>query len=150
MLDSKAGPSVPRPAIFGQNQQLFYIYLENIYIFRNSDQDWQLFQLSLEQCSKLGNIYCTAGPLWGESIGHLWIPVKRVSILELWCFLCCKPDQSKMLYSNQMMSLYEYSVIMIRPGCIVKQKTVHYRPHPPPPTPPPPTHPHPHTPTPHV
>ena len=33
------------------------------------------------------NIFCVTGPLWGEFAGHQWIPVKKASDAELWCFL---------------------------------------------------------------
>ena len=33
-----------------------------------------------------GNIFLVTGPLWGESTGHRWIPLTKVSDAELWCF----------------------------------------------------------------
>ena len=33
-------------------------------------------------------------PLWGESIGHQWIPLTKVSDAELWCFLWSAPEQT--------------------------------------------------------
>ena len=37
--------------------------------------------------SSNGNIFRVTGPLWGESIGHRWILLKKASDAELWCFL---------------------------------------------------------------
>ena len=34
-----------------------------------------------------GNIFRVTGPLWGESTGHRWIPLKKGSDAEIWCFL---------------------------------------------------------------
>ena len=31
------------------------------------------------------------GPLWGGSMGHLWIPLTKASDMELWCFLWSVP-----------------------------------------------------------
>ena len=36
--------------------------------------------------SSSGNIFLVTGPLWGESIGHRWIPLTKASDAELWCF----------------------------------------------------------------
>ena len=33
------------------------------------------------------------GPLWGESIGHQWIPLTKASGEEFWCFLWSVPKQ---------------------------------------------------------
>ena len=33
------------------------------------------------------NISRVTGPLWGESIGHRWIPLTKASDTERWCFL---------------------------------------------------------------
>ena len=35
-----------------------------------------------------------AGPLWGESTGHRWIPLTKASDAELWCFLWSAPEQT--------------------------------------------------------
>ena len=32
------------------------------------------------------------GPLWGESIGHWWIPLTKANNAELWCILLCAPE----------------------------------------------------------
>ena len=34
------------------------------------------------------------GPLWGESTGHWWIPLRKASDSELWCFLWGAPEQT--------------------------------------------------------
>ena len=36
--------------------------------------------------SSNGNAFRVAGPLWGESIGHRWIPLTKTNDAELWCF----------------------------------------------------------------
>ena len=40
-----------------------------------------------------GNVFRVAGPLWGESIGHRWIPLTKTSNAELWYFLWSAPEQ---------------------------------------------------------
>ena len=51
---------------------------------------------SVEQCpwrdmmtSSNENIFHVTGTLWGESIGHRWIPLKNDIHAELWCFFIC-------------------------------------------------------------
>ena len=44
--------------------------------------------------SSNGNIYCVTGPLWGESIGGRWIPLKKASDAEFWCFLWSAPEKN--------------------------------------------------------
>ena len=34
------------------------------------------------------------GPLWGESIGHRWIPHTKASDAEFWCFIWSAPEQT--------------------------------------------------------
>ena len=41
-----------------------------------------------------GNNFCVNGPVWGESIGHLWFPSQTASRTDLWCFLWCTPRQT--------------------------------------------------------
>ena len=41
-----------------------------------------------------GNIFRVIGPLWGESIGHRWIPLSKTSDAELWCILWSAPEQT--------------------------------------------------------
>ena len=41
-----------------------------------------------------GDIFRVSGPLWGESIGHRWIPLTKASDSELWCFLWSAPGQT--------------------------------------------------------
>ena len=41
-----------------------------------------------------GNIFRASGPWWGESTGHRWIPLKKTSDEELWCFLWSTPEQT--------------------------------------------------------
>ena len=35
-----------------------------------------------------------AGPLWGESTGHRWLPLTKASDAELWYFLWSAPEQT--------------------------------------------------------
>ena len=43
--------------------------------------------------SSNGNIFRVTGHLWGES-SHWWIPLAKVSDMELWCFLWSVPEQT--------------------------------------------------------
>ena len=42
--------------------------------------------------SSKGNIFRVIGPLWGEFIGHRWIPLTKASDAERWCFLWSAPE----------------------------------------------------------
>ena len=44
--------------------------------------------------SSNGNIVRAAGPWWGESSGHRWIPLTKASDAELWCFRWRSPEQT--------------------------------------------------------
>ena len=44
--------------------------------------------------SSNGNIFRVTGPLWGESTGHQWIPLIKVSDAELSSFLWSEPQQT--------------------------------------------------------
>ena len=44
--------------------------------------------------SSNGNIFHVAGLLWGESIGHRWIPLTKANDAELWYFLWSMPEQT--------------------------------------------------------
>ena len=44
--------------------------------------------------SSNGNIFRVASPVWGESISHRWIPLKKAGNAELWCFLWCIPEHT--------------------------------------------------------
>ena len=44
--------------------------------------------------SSNGNIFRVTGPLWGESTGHRWIPLTKVSDTELWCVIWSAPEQT--------------------------------------------------------
>ena len=41
-----------------------------------------------------GNAFRVTGPLWGESIGHRWIPLIKGQQCGLWYFLWCLPEFS--------------------------------------------------------
>ena len=44
--------------------------------------------------SSNGNIFRVAGPLWGKSTGHRWIPLTKASDAEFWYFLLSAPEQT--------------------------------------------------------
>ena len=44
--------------------------------------------------SSNGNIYRVPGLLWGDSIGHRWIPLTKASDAELWFCLWSAPEQT--------------------------------------------------------
>ena len=44
--------------------------------------------------SSNGDIFRVTGLLRGESTGHRWIPLTKVSDAELWCFLWSAPEQT--------------------------------------------------------
>ena len=41
-----------------------------------------------------GNIFRVTDRLWGETTGHWWITPTKASNAELWCVLCCVPEQT--------------------------------------------------------
>ena len=44
--------------------------------------------------SSIGNIFCITDPLLGVSTGDRWIPLKKASDAELWCFLSSALEQA--------------------------------------------------------
>ena len=54
----------------------------------------ELFHLPYCLTSSNGNIFCIAGPLCRELTGDRWIPLTKVSGVELWCFLWSGPEQT--------------------------------------------------------
>ena len=44
--------------------------------------------------SSNGNIFRVAGPLCGEFTEHWWIPLRKATDAELWCFLWSVPEQT--------------------------------------------------------
>ena len=57
-------------------------------------QDLKFVLPTLIMTSPNGNIFCIAGPFWGESTGHQRIPLTKASKAELWCFLWSAPEQT--------------------------------------------------------
>ena len=49
-------------------------------------------------------VYRLAGPVCGDSNGHRWLPLQRISSVELWCFVVCSPiyivEQAEELLMN--------------------------------------------------
>ena len=58
----------------------------------------ELFHMGFKRYNKMTssneNIFRVSGPLWGESIGHRWIPLTKAGDAELWYFLWSAPDQT--------------------------------------------------------
>ena len=44
--------------------------------------------------SSNGNIFRVTGLVWGEFIGHRWIPLTKASDAELRCFYWSAPEQT--------------------------------------------------------
>ena len=47
--------------------------------------------------SSNGNISRVTGPLCGEFTGYRWIPPKKASDAELWCFLLSAPELTQIV-----------------------------------------------------
>ena len=54
------------------------------------------------------NIFRIAGPLWGESTGHRWIPLTKASGAELWCFWSAREKNGSV--NNQDAGDYDVTV----------------------------------------
>ena len=59
---------------------------------------YQNLHLALNMVSNMmtssnGNIFRVTGPLWGESAGHRWIPLRKASGVELWSSLWSVPER---------------------------------------------------------
>ena len=72
----------------------------------------------LMMTSSNGNLFGVTGPLWGECIGHRWIPLTKAS--DAGCFLSCAPEQ-KIGQSVQMPVIWDVmahiDVILIEKHC---------------------------------
>ena len=44
--------------------------------------------------SSNGKLFRVTDPLWGESIGHRWIPLTKGGDGDLWCLLWSSPEQT--------------------------------------------------------
>ena len=71
--------------------------------------------------SSNGSIFSVTGPLWGESIGHRWIPLTKASDAELWRFLWSAPGQTAEQNQSRrrwfkMTPYYFDSTVMLRLG----------------------------------
>ena len=51
--------------------------------------------MDVRMTSSKTNTFRVTGPLWGESIGHRWIPPTKASDAVLWCFLWSVPEQKR-------------------------------------------------------
>ena len=59
------------------------------------EHDTYIARLPAMMTSSNGNIFRVTGLLWGESIGHRWIPLTMASSdAEIWCFLWSSPEQT--------------------------------------------------------
>ena len=61
--------------------------LEPSVIFKSFDRQFIL-------TSSSGNTFRVTGHLWGESVGHRWIPLTKASDTEIWCYLWSVPEQT--------------------------------------------------------
>ena len=55
---------------------------------RNKQLRWCFTIVLCMMTSSNGNIFRVTGPLWGESTGHRWIPITKVSDAEFDIFYC--------------------------------------------------------------
>ena len=61
-----------------------------------------------------GSIFRFTGPLWGESTGHRWILLTKVSDAELWWFLWSAPEQTAEQTIESPVIYVHYDVIVMR------------------------------------
>ena len=66
--------------------EIFATSCNGSYCGRSSQLNF-LHNESIMMTSSNGNIFRVTGPLRGEFTGHRWIPRKKASDAELWCFL---------------------------------------------------------------
>ena len=76
-------------------------------------------------------IFCVTGPLWGESTGHQWIPLTKVSDAELWCFLWSTPWINGWINNREAGDLRHYrthyDVIVMRSHCSISKLFISHR-----------------------
>ena len=79
--------------------------LVNVCIFVLYQHQWGLLHwcwlLLCMMKSSNGKIFRVAGPFWGESIGHRWIPLTKANDTEPWCL---KLSLSSWRYCNGLVS----------------------------------------------
>ena len=68
------------------NSHLLYRW----YLRHTGNHAWLML---LMMTSSNGNFFRVMGPLWGETIGHRWIPLAKASDMELWCCVSSAPRQ---------------------------------------------------------
>ena len=90
------------PALWGARRVLAYICINMcgdihfMYVWAGQHLYIVLVELGDIKCmmtSPNGNIFRVAGPLWGESTGHRWIPHTHANDMKLWYFLWSVPQQ---------------------------------------------------------
>ena len=66
--------------------------------------------------SSHGDAFYITVPLWGEFTGHWWIPPvtsgfpsQRDSNVELWCFLCYRPEETVKQTVESLLEMPSYS-----------------------------------------
>ena len=81
------------------NVKLFYYYsalgnlisaiacMHVVKLSPSAHYGWYLWGSQHMMTSLKGNIFRVTGPLCGEFTGHRWVPLKKASDAELWCFL---------------------------------------------------------------
>ena len=95
------------------NQNIFRSINISVILISNSDHScsawdailWEMFELLAETKSKMtssnGNIFCVTGPLWGESIGHRWILLKKARPVTRNLDVFFDPHLNKRLSKNR-------------------------------------------------
>ena len=78
----KMSPATWRPFCSGEDELSVAqrVFFQGIVMLRPSDA-------YITVTSSNGHIFRVMGPLWGESTCHRWIPIRKASDAELWCFL---------------------------------------------------------------
>ena len=78
------GPSSYSTLTQGHMLSIFLSWL--LWFLTKASSDWYELYIFSIMTSSNGNIWCVTGPLRGESADHWWIPITKISGMELWCF----------------------------------------------------------------
>ena len=76
-------------AINAENVPIWWRHHENMQVIATHLKTNLLRVINIS--SWCHDIFCTTGPLWGESTGDHWFPSQRASNEERWCFPWCQP-----------------------------------------------------------
>ena len=79
---------------FTQSDISYVVYMLSASVSRDlPDTSHHVFEKIRDMLtSSNGNIFRVTGPLYGEFTGHRWIPRKKASDAEPWCFLWSAPE----------------------------------------------------------